>query len=98
MAHPLNDLTGQRFGRLTVIERGESRIHTTLRPFGSPTTRKTTCWVCQCSCGNIVTVTRNNLISGASTSCGCKRKEKMGEVAKARWRYKYEADTLGRTR
>jgi hypothetical protein len=86
MAHPLNDLTGQRFGRLVVIERGESYVNTTLRPFGKPTTHKVTRWVCQCDCGNIVEVTRNNLISGASTSCGCKRKEKMSEIAKARWR------------
>jgi len=52
------DLTGQRFGRLTVIKR--------VYPF--PTR---TYWECKCDCGNIITVVSPCLISGHTKSCGC---------------------------
>lgn len=51
-------MTGQRFGRLTVIERAESR--------GS-----NAWWVCKCDCGNTHTVRSTELRTGASKSCGC---------------------------
>lgn len=57
----LIDLTGQRFGRLTVIERGANT------PSGQTT------WICSCDCGKTVTVSGGNLRSGNSTSCGCTR-------------------------
>lgn len=38
------DLTGQRFGRLTVIERAEDRI--------SPSGKRVVRWKCKCDCGN----------------------------------------------
>ena len=53
------DLTGQRFGRLTVIERA-----------GSDKKRSAT-WHCQCDCGNEKVISSSNLISGRSASCGC---------------------------
>lgn len=52
------DLTGQRFGKLTVLYRDYN-------------SKKYTKWVCACDCGNVITVTRNNLISGHTQSCGC---------------------------
>ena len=60
------DLTGQRFGRLTVVER-------------SPTKQgKHICWVCRCDCGKIVPlVCGDNLKKGDIKSCGCLRREKM---------------------
>jgi len=58
--HPnFQDLTGQRFGRWTVIERqGQSR-------------KRSAHWLCQCDCGNTALVASDSLVSGHSTSCGC---------------------------
>jgi hypothetical protein len=57
----LNDLTGQKFGRLTVIE--------TFRP------DKYTKCVCKCECGNIKTINATDLVRGRTKSCGCLQKE-----------------------
>jgi hypothetical protein len=56
------DLTGQRFGRLIVIERENKKNNHTR-------------WLCKCDCGNMVMVDPNNLKKGTSTSCGCYQKE-----------------------
>lgn len=66
----IEDLTGKRFGALTVIEQGTTKI--------SKSGRKQIRWVCVCDCGNEVTAQANNLKSGHTTSCGC-AKEKIGE-------------------
>lgn len=66
--HPFQDLTGQRFGLLTVLSRAEST-----RGYGRNKSRLTQ-WECQCDCGNKTRVRANHLRSGATTSCGCKRK------------------------
>lgn len=57
------DLTGQRFGRLTVIERGENTRHNKMT------------WLCLCECGNTKHVIAGDLKSGRTNSCGCLRKE-----------------------
>ena len=54
----LIDLTGQRFGRLTVIERAENT------KAGKAT------WLCKCECGNIKVIPAKNLSRG-TISCGC---------------------------
>ena len=51
----LNDLTGQRFGTWTVIER-------------APITGRTY-WVCRCDCGTIKNVLATTLKNGTSTGC-----------------------------
>lgn len=52
------DLTGQKFGRLTVIEyRG---IKNTFAQ-----------WLCKCDCGNSVEVIGRSLRTGNTRSCGC---------------------------
>lgn len=59
----VHDLTGQKFGLLTVIGLAETD------------TRKTY-WVCKCDCGNMKTVRSDSLLCGAIKSCGCiKRKQ-----------------------
>ena len=58
MAKPMIDLTGQRFGRLLVIRRDESR-------------KKAAYWLCKCDCGNEKVVQGCHLRSGATVSCGC---------------------------
>lgn len=67
----LIDLTGQRFGMLTVLNRAEDYI------FKSG--RKERVWSCKCDCGNEVNVFGENLKKGNTTSCGCYRKEKVKE-------------------
>ena len=59
----LIDLTGQKFGRLTVICRGED-----LTPKSGG--RKVR-WCCKCDCGNDALVTTQNLLRGVTKSCGC---------------------------
>lgn len=59
-----HDLTGQRFGRLTVA--------------GSlPTKYKKTRWRCVCDCGKETEATTDHLISGHTESCGCLRYERL---------------------
>lgn len=66
MAAP-KDLTGERFGRLTVMELDPTPY---LSPSGKPTRR----WRCRCDCGNEVTVLTNALTGRNGTrSCGCTR-------------------------
>ena len=88
MARKRNDLTGQRFGRLTVIKRDEDYVHETLDPYMEPKISRSPKYICRCDCGNTVSVMHCNLISGASTSCGCKRRERMRELALSRRRAK----------
>ena len=52
------DLTGQRFGMLTVIEK-------------APNIGRDTAWRCRCDCGNERVVRTANLRKGRTTSCGC---------------------------
>ena len=52
------DLTGQKFGRLTVIERTENK-------------GKQTMWKCLCDCGNYTIINGYSLRNGISKSCGC---------------------------
>lgn len=55
------DITGERFGKLTVIERIENDKQGRRR------------WLCRCDCGNEVTVLECNLRNDHTTSCGCNR-------------------------
>jgi hypothetical protein len=60
----LVDMTGQRYGRLTVIRRdGFSNAWHTM-------------WLCECDCGNTVRVERGNLVRGRTRSCGCLKHDK----------------------
>lgn len=58
-AHNFVDLTGKKFGRLTV-QSSKGRNH-----FGKLV------WECRCACGKTTEVIGANLKSGATTSCGC---------------------------
>lgn len=66
MTNTLIDLTGQRFGKLVVLQKGEPRI----TPNGTYFTR----WLCQCDCGNTALVDTHKLRSGHTTSCGCAKR------------------------
>ena len=57
--NPKYDLTGQRFGCLTVVrQNGISKHHQQL-------------WLCRCDCGKETTVNTGGLKSGNTKSCGC---------------------------
>ncbi|MFI8712012.1 hypothetical protein [Brevibacillus brevis] len=58
----LNQLTGQRFGKLTVMNRAEQNSKS-----------GNAMWVCKCDCGNLSTVIGSHLRSGKTSSCGCNR-------------------------
>ncbi len=63
----LRDLTGQKFGKLTVIERDGSTAY------------NKALWRCRCDCGNETFVVGSHLISGNTRSCGCSIKERAIE-------------------
>ena len=60
----IKDLTGQRFGKLTVIS---------MHPVQTKTHRAQ--WNCLCDCGNTKIITAAHLIHKQTRSCGCYRKE-----------------------
>lgn len=53
------DLTGRRFGKLTVLEKTDQRI------------RSAVVWRCRCDCGNEILVESRRLKPGVIYSCGC---------------------------
>ena len=63
----LKDLTGQIFGRLTVLNKDPK------------STLQKTKWLCQCECGQQKSVRGSHLKSGKSKSCGCLNKEMASE-------------------
>lgn len=63
------DLTGRKFGRLTVLRRHSEGL---LRKDGKSVAR----WVCECSCGSVVTPLVNSLMQGGTQSCGCLSRER----------------------
>lgn len=74
---PLKDLTGKRFGMLTVVRRI------------SPKGEKHIKWECVCECGVITKTAATHLVGGDTTSCGCfqrndlsARRSKHGESNK----------------
>ena len=60
MAQAVIDLTGQQFGRWTVLARAEPTRH-------GPR------WFCHCACGREKAVLQQNLCRGFTQGCGCQR-------------------------
>lgn len=56
------DLTGQVFGRLTVMYYAEKR-------------NNQACWLCRCKCGAEKIIRSSNLKSGHTKSCGCLKEQ-----------------------
>lgn len=56
------DITGERFGHLTVLERVENSKFNSVQ------------YLCLCDCGNITISNSNALRTGHKKSCGCTRK------------------------
>jgi hypothetical protein len=74
MGRNIIDLTGQVFGRYTVIE------------FVELDKRRNALWLCRCSCSKKTekVVRGCNLISGLTKSCGCLQKEIASETHKGK--------------
>lgn len=64
------DLTGQKFGRLTVIKRVEND-----KQGGA-------CFLCLCDCGNETKVNGTKLRKNLTQSCGCLQRENMSKRTK----------------
>lgn len=62
----LIDLTGKKFGRLTVLYKDTERI-----------TKSGSYWICQCECGKQKSIKSSSLRRGEITSCGCYRTERI---------------------
>ena len=66
----INDLTGQRFGRLVVT-----------KECGRANSRHVY-WECKCDCGKITKCTGGNLKNGKMVSCGCYKNENIASLNK----------------
>lgn len=62
----IRDLTGKQFNRLTVLKLSENRTN----DGGAK-------WVCKCSCGKIIEVSRGDLVNNHTKSCGCLKIETL---------------------
>lgn len=76
----MQDLTGQRFGRLTV------------QRYAGKTTwkRPQNAWECICDCGNTKTISGTALLSGGTKSCGCLQKENARHAAETQRKHPKE--------
>jgi hypothetical protein len=88
------DLTGKKFGKLTVISRDINKIGLERGSF----------WNCECECGEKRSVSRHSLVNHGTKSCGCLQKEFAmsqalpdAEADKRYWlsKYKRRAKKLG---
>lgn len=77
----LKDLTGQCFGKLTVVSRAPNR----LIPSGVRKISRVM-WLCACSCGSgkDVLAATGSLVGGNTQSCGCKRLDTLAADQGAR--------------
>lgn len=71
-----DDLTGQHFGKLTVLERDFNYLTKNgKKPRGSQ-------WKCSCDCGGQITTSAKSLKKGTIISCGCVPKMMIAELGK----------------
>ena len=65
------DLIGERFGKLTVIEKTEEKQDNYW------------VWKCQCDCGGKILVNTKRLVRGTVSDCGCvpKKTARNGSIA-----------------
>ena len=90
--HIRNDLTGQRFGKLVVLDVGKY----TRRERPGKTTIHRRYWLCQCDCGNEAEVQTGSLTSGNTRTCGCSSADRLDGFRRTHglsgtYRYEYNA-------
>jgi hypothetical protein len=67
----VKDITGMRFGNLIAIQdTKKSDAH------------RNRIWLCQCDCGNMCEVSGNNLRTGHTQSCGCRKQTVCAGIGK----------------
>lgn len=64
----LIDETGNRYGRLLVLERAGNNADGKAQ------------WKCRCTCGNLTIVVGNHLRTGNTRSCGCLELENLSQI------------------
>lgn len=72
-AHNFIDLTGKKFGKLTVLGIDYKNVYRE----NSGKKRTIIYWLCQCECGNTTTIRGESLKNGITKSCGCYNKEML---------------------
>lgn len=65
------DITGKRYGYLTVIKRVANK-------------KKKVMWLCRCDCGNEKIISGNSLRTGLTKSCGCKTQALISQTKTGR--------------
>lgn len=84
------DLTGERFGRLTVVSRAETYV--------SPNRKyRASQWNCLCDCGNKCTVNVHALRKGKTKSCGCLHEENLDGLWKKKKKKRNKYEVIGNT-
>ena len=68
----IKDLTGQKFGRLTVV-----------KFTGELTDSYNALWLCECDCGNSIIISADKLTGGKKQSCGCLRVDNAIKTAQS---------------
>ena len=63
------DLTGEKFGHLTVVKRTEDKVL-------SSGVKKAQ-WLCQCDCGKQKSIIGESIRNGTTKSCGCHRGDSL---------------------
>lgn len=61
-AHNFIDITGKKFGKLSVLHKIENKV-------GSY-------WLVRCDCGTLKKIQSGNLRNGFIVTCGCRRRKK----------------------
>lgn len=70
----LQDLTGQRFGRLVVVDRAQNHLGRVA-------------WNCRCDCGSSASPIGKTLVNGNTRSCGCLQRDVMAAIQTKHGRY-----------
>ena len=94
VAKNFKDRTGEKFGRLTIIKL--AYIERSKNSKGNNINK--VYYICKCECGNEIKAQKNNLISGHTTSCGCKAKETAKINAKNNGFYGSKTDWDSKTK
>ena len=87
-----NDLTGQRFGRLTVVKRVEDVI--------TEKGNKFTQWLCNCDCGNSDIIVFGSSLTRKkrpTLSCGCLKRDKVSGITQNKYEFSSDGYVIGYT-
>ena len=81
------DLTGRKFGKLTVLEQAEDYVISSGGHYAK--------WKCKCDCGNVFITRQYSITSGKTKSCGCLHKENISKLGKSNRKYENKCTECG---